>query len=237
MCSSAKRGAGTALAVDEAGATCRHVLQHGNAERIAGGNDQTLVAAHEVNQPLRARLQPRLVFAQDFTAKRALRNMESGELATAIAERDHAVEAANEADIELRSGPGAQEFAQLRKREIVAGEHRQRRIRRVEDFVELLLDLRGCAFQVRRQPRVDALADPKQPFAERGKLCAAALFFGDERLAHTLGPSGDETPGLSIRHTDLRGRLCQLAGVLDGVQEREQFRFNRFSRLQPGLPD
>src|SRR5215467_8218045 len=104
--------------------------------------------------------------------------MEAGELAATLAERDHAVEAADETDIELRSRPGAQEFAQL------------------------LLDLRGRAFQMRRQPRVDALADPQQAFAQRGKLCAAALFLSDERLTYALGPSGDETPGLPIRHTD-----------------------------------
>src|SRR5262245_18270167 len=162
--------------------------------------------------------------------------MEASELAAALAERDHAVEAADEADIELRSRPDTQEFAQLRKHEIVACEHRQRRVRLVEDFVELLLDLRGRAFQMRRQPRVDALADPEQPLAQSGKLCATALFLGDEWLTHALGPSGDETPGLAIRHSYLLGRLCQLAGILDGVQERDQFRFNRYPRLQPGLP-
>src|SRR5215475_14984823 len=120
--------------------------------------------------------------------------MKAGELATALAERDHAVEAADKADIELRSGPSPQEFAQLCKHEIVACEHRQRRIRLVEDFVELPLDFRGRAFQMRRQPRVDALADPKQPLAKRCKLGAAALFLGDERLTHALGPSGDKAP-------------------------------------------
>jgi hypothetical protein len=60
---------------------------------------------------------------------------------------------------------------------------------------------------MRRQPRVNALADPEQSLAHRGRPGAAALFLGDERFAHAFGPSGDETSGLAIWHTDLLARL------------------------------
>jgi hypothetical protein len=43
-----KASAGSALAVDEAPRTA--ILQRADAERIAGGNDQTLVTANEVNR-------------------------------------------------------------------------------------------------------------------------------------------------------------------------------------------
>ena len=107
----------------------------------------------------------------------------------------------------------------------------------IEDFAELLLDLGGCALQMRRKPRVDAFAQPQQLVAQLGELGAAALLLGDQRLAHSLGPSGDQSPGLAIGHANLLGRLGELAGILDRLQQRKQLGVNRFARLVPGFPD
>jgi hypothetical protein len=70
-----------------------------------------LVAAHEMNDPLRARLEPWFVLAQDFPAERAFGNVEAGQFAAILAEGYDAFEAADKAHVQLRSRPGAQEFA------------------------------------------------------------------------------------------------------------------------------
>ena len=212
------------------------VLERVDAERIAARNQQALVAPHEMDDALRARLEPRLILAKDFAAERAFGNVEASQLATILAQRHNAFEAADETHIELRPGPRAEEFAQLRKHQVVARKHGQRRIGLIEDFAELLLDLGGGALQMRRQPRVDALAQPQQLFAELCEFGAPAFLFADQRLTHALGPRRDQPPRLTVRNADQCGRLCQLAGILDRLQQRKKFGIDRLSRLVSGLP-
>ena len=111
-----------------------------------------------MNTPLCTRLQPRLILAKDFAAERPFRNVKAREFATALAERDDAVEAADKADIELRPGPCAQKVAQLREYKIMAGKHRQRRVGLFEDCIEFLLNFGRRAFQMRREACADAFA-------------------------------------------------------------------------------
>src|SRR5579862_5709433 len=90
---------------------------------------------------------------------------------------------------------------------------------------------------MRSQPRVDAFAEPKQFFAQFSELGAAALLLSDKGLAHSFGPSRDQSPRLAIGHADLFGRFGQLAGILDRIQEGKKLGIDRLPRLVPGLPD
>lgn len=60
-------------------------------------------------------------------------------------------------------------------------------MRLVEHDAELLLDLGGGAFEMRQEPRLDPLAQPEQPRAERRQMRAAALFFHHQGLADNPG--------------------------------------------------
>src|SRR5262249_50716115 len=102
---------GAALAIDKAGTLGGDVLQSANAGGVASRDEQTLVAADEMNDTLRARLEPRLVLFQDFATECASGNVKARELAAVLAERHHAFETSDEAHIELRPRTRAQKFA------------------------------------------------------------------------------------------------------------------------------
>ncbi len=153
-------GAGAALPVDEARALGRDIFDGLDVERIAGRNEKSLMAADEIDDALGARFEPGLVFAQNLATERAFGNMEAGEFTAPFAKGDDAFKAADEANVELRSSPCPQEFAQFRKHEIVAREHGDGRVGFLEQFADLLLDFGDGAFEMRGETRVDALANP-----------------------------------------------------------------------------
>jgi hypothetical protein len=191
-----------------------------------------------MDQALNARLEPRLVFRKDFTPERAFRKMEAGDFALRLAQRDDALEASHEPHVELGARrPCPEQVPQFGEHEIVAGVNAERGVRLVEDFAELLFDFGRGALQMRGEPRVDPLADPKKPLAEDRQLGAASLFLGDERLPHPFRPQRDQPPSLPVGQPDLRCRGRQLSGVLDRFQKAEKVGVDLPSGLTPRRPD
>ncbi len=165
-----------------------------------------------------------------------LGDVKPGHLAARLAQRHDTIEAADKADIQFRAVAGAQQVPQFRQNEVVAGINRDRRLRLVQQAAELLLDLRGRTFEMRRQSRLDPFAQPQEALAERGQPAAAALFFVDQRLADDVRPFRNQTPGLAIGEPHLGRGAGQLAALPDCFEQLEELRLDRFSRLHAGAP-
>ena len=153
---------GATLPVDESCLGPRDIGEARDAERIAGRHDQALGTAGEADAGAGTRgLSHGSYFGNIVLSERAFRQMEARDLALRLAQRDHAFEAADEAHVELRPRPRAQQVPQFGEHEVVARIDAEGRVRLVEDGAELLLDLGRGAFEVRREPRIDPLAHPR----------------------------------------------------------------------------
>jgi hypothetical protein len=143
-------GAGAALPIDESRLGPGDVGEASDVQRISRRDDEPLRPSHEMDQALNARLEPGFVFRENLVPQRVFREVEAGDLALRLAQRDDALEAAHEPDVELGPRPGPQQVPQFGQHQIVAGVNAERGVRLVENLAELLFDL-GCgALQMRR---------------------------------------------------------------------------------------
>ena len=105
---------------------------------------------------------------------------------------------------------------------------------------DLEIQLGSEAFQLRGQAGGDALFRPEQLFPEGGEGGAAAPLESDQRTAEERGPAPDQVPGVAVGQADFFCGQGQLAGVVDGLQHREQLLVQFvacFVAHQPGRPD
>ena len=152
-------------------------------------------------------------------AQLPLRQVHAREVAAAVGQRGRRIDVTDIAEIHLQPGFPAQQLAQRRHRESVAGMDANDRAGFRQHGVDLALEFLRQVLQLRAQTRLQALARPHKPLPERRQDRAAPLAAFHQRRLEELRPLLDQVPGMPIADLRAFGRAADLAGGTDLVEE------------------
>ena len=190
--------AGIMVAVDEADFGPVRSLSEAIAKWIAARDHQPHLARDKADDAILARIEP---FARRLDAlgpQRAVRQMQAGEIAGALRQRDQRILVADIAQIDADAGLAVEEFAQFCHRKAMAGMHADHRRALLEERLDLARELLRQIFELRSEPGLHALARPHQPLAERRQFRALAALGLDQRRAEEFRPLLDQIPDVAI---------------------------------------
>ena len=213
--------AGIVVAIDEADFWTGEVVKRSDAQRIAARDHQPHLARDETDDAILARVQPFARRLDALGAQRAVRQMQAGEIAGALRQRDQRMLVADIAQIDADAGLAIEEFAQLCHGKAVAGMNADHRRALFEERLDLARQLLRQIFELRPEPGLHALAGPHQPLAERRELRALAALGLDQRGSEELRPLLDQIPDVPVGQVRIAGRARDLSGLPDFVEHAE----------------